>query len=106
MLTFDVAYLSVGGTELILVPVADSFADWPRDEQLAAAAEFERQAARGGMNGVVVPVWKSAAGRAVFLVRPGLRAAVETLTWESVTRRVNYRVTIARQPALTRQPVP
>jgi len=97
MLTFDVAHVRARNVSLVLVPVKSSFARRPPGDRARIAAALDRYAARAGLAGAVVPVWRDEAGGLRFFARPSLHPAVESLTWEEVTAAISHRLTVGAQ---------
>jgi hypothetical protein len=107
MVTFVAAQIRIRGTDLILVPVYESFADYRYALQLDLLASVQRYAERAGLIGTVVPVWRSRAGRLTFFARPSLHRTVEVLNWEIVIDSVNYCISVgAKETTIeTQRPV-
>jgi hypothetical protein len=76
-------------TDLLIVPMAPSFAEKSRAAQADWINEIQAQADKAGLEGAVVPVWESAPGRMAFVAPAPLHPLLKDLTVKRVLTMLN-----------------
>jgi hypothetical protein len=92
MNTFDVAYVRIDGTDLILVPVHPRFGIETSGAMRAFVGRAGKLAAAAGLAGEVVPVWDDGDGGLMAFAKTALLPRLARLSWGKVRRLVNVRL--------------
>lgn len=89
MPSFKVAHIREQGVDLIIIPLDSRFGLETENQQKDTVNELQVRANAAGLAGTVVPVWKDAFGRMLFLAPQNWHPFFKSLTYERVIASIN-----------------
>lgn len=89
MATVSAAQLQIEDVELVVALLDSSFDARPPEEKRAVHASLQNAAARAGLSGNVVAVWRDVSGRTRFLAPPEQHAFFQIVTYTQLAAQVN-----------------
>lgn len=92
MPTYKVAHIREQQTDLIIIPLDARYGLEAQSQQEEARDELQLRANAAGLAGTVVPVWKDAFGRMLFLAPPNWHPFFKSLTYEQVVASINKQI--------------
>ena len=94
MPTFQVAQVSYGGQDVIIVPVDRAFGKRSPTEQSRIQEAFQRSATASKLAGIVVTVWEDASGRMAFRAPPALYDFLKSIDMVYVATALNHNLSL------------
>jgi hypothetical protein len=89
---FKVAHINQQGTDLIVVPLDDSFGSKDSSEQRFIIDSLQKHATGAALRGTVVPVWNSGGGRMAFIAPPAWHPFFKSIGLEFIARNLNKEI--------------
>jgi len=92
-----VAHLNLGGQNVLLMPLSDSFADLPADRQQALIDAAQAAAGVARILGQVIPIWSLGEGQTGFLAPPQFHDGLANITLDYAQRQLNRTLSVPRE---------
>lgn len=89
---YKVAHVKEQGVDLIIAPLDARYGLEAQNQQEEARNKLQICANAAGLAGTVVPVWKDAFGRMLFLAPPNWHPFFKSLTYELVIKNLNKEI--------------
>ncbi len=100
---YNIARVKHHDAELIFVPVSPDMAARTKSEQQQFVRVLTGLLEKEGLNGNVVPVWRTYTGKARFVAPVELQECVSDIDWSYITRHINSQICYVDQElALTK----